>query len=192
MPRTARNIFDGGIYHIFNRGHNKYKIFHDQQDYLTFKKLIKKYLMSSKIEIYHYALMPNHFHLLLKVLEAKGLSKFMQGLCQTYAQNYHKRYDTVGYLFQNRYKDIFIKNDNQLLECGRYIERNPLRARLVNNLDNYPYSSYHYYSKGKKDNLITENPLYQAIGKAKSKRQKAYVEYINTSRPYEEILDEKL
>ena len=192
MPRTARILHDEGIYHILNRGNNKHTIFYDSMDYAVFKRITKKHLATHKINVYHYAPMPNHFHFLLKVLEAKGLPKFMKGLCQTYAQYHHRKHGSVGYLFQNRYKSILINDERHLLECARYIERNPLRAGLVNDLNDYPHSSYHYYTKGIPDSLITPSPVYFGMGKTPAKRRKAYIEYINTSRPYDEILDKNL
>lgn len=192
MARTARILYDEGIYHILNRGNNKHTLFYDSTDYAVFKKLTKRYLATYKVKIYHYVPMPNHFHFSLRVLKAKDLPKFMKGLCQTYAQYHHRRYGSVGYLFQNRYKSLLIKDEQYLLECARYIERNPLRANLVNNLDDYPYSSYHYYAKGSPNSLVTPNPLYLKMGKTPSERRKAYIEYINAPTLYEQMLDEKL
>ncbi|MFC1808317.1 transposase [Candidatus Omnitrophota bacterium] len=192
MPRSARELYDGGVYHVFNRGHNKQALFHSKADYTVFKKYIRNYLGDHNIIIYHYVIMPNHFHLLVKALKATALPIFMKGICQSYAKYHHKKYDTVGYLYQNRYKCIPIEDNRYLLECARYIERNPLRANIVDNLRNYVYSSYLYYALGFRDSLVTSNPLYKDMGKSTLKRQKAYRKCINESRPYDEILDKKL
>ncbi len=193
MPRTARVLCDEGIYHILNRGNNKQPIFYDHSDYLMFKDTTKKYLSKYAIQIYNYALLPNHFHLLLTSIRARELQKFMQGICQIYTHYHHRKYNSVGCLFQNRYKSLLITEDAYLAECTGYIERNPVRAGLANNVAKYPYSSYQFYASNSKDSLLTENPLYSNMGTTPLKRQKAFVECINKINLYEEkIMDKKL
>jgi len=75
--------------------------------------------------------MPNHIHLLVQAQKAKDLPKFMQGILQVYAHYYRKKYCSAGFVFQNRYKSSFIDKDSYLLECARYIERNPLKLDRV-------------------------------------------------------------
>ena len=193
MPRTARVLCDEGIYHILNRGNNKQAIFYNNSDYLTFKDMAKKYLSKYAIQIYNYALLPNHFHFLLIAIKAKELQKFMQGICQIYTRYHHRKYNSVGCLFQNRYKSLLIDEDAYLAECTCYIERNPVRAGLVSNASKYLYSSCRYYTNRSKDSLLTENPLYSNMGTTPLKRQKAYIKYISTPKIYEEkIMDKKL
>lgn len=78
------------------------------------------------------------------------------------------------------------------MECGRYIERNPLRAKIADTPDAYYWSSYHFYAKGRADVIITSDPLYQALSAIEAERRRMYVEYVSTSRPYEGLLDEKI
>lgn len=114
----------------------------------------------------------------------------MQSLLQKYASKFRKKYKSVGFVFQNRYKSKLIDNDAYLLECARYIERNPLRANIVKELSEYLWSSYSYYSKGKIDDIITlDNPLYNALAQTAQGRQEAYVKYISEERPYDRIVD---
>jgi len=134
--------------------------------------------------------MPNHIHLLIKVEKSNDLPKFMQLILQIYASKFRKKYKSVGFVFQNRYKSKLIDNDAYLLECARYIERNPLRANIVNNLSEYPWSSYFYYSETKTDDIITlENPLYNSLAQTVEDRRKAYVKYISEERLYDHIID---
>ena len=81
--------------------------------------------------------MANHFHLLLKVGNGTELPKIIHGITQSYSYYYRKTYKRVGYVYQNRYKSFLIEDDSYLLECGRYIERNPLRAGIVKDLSQY-------------------------------------------------------
>ncbi|MFW6140719.1 MAG: transposase [Acidobacteriota bacterium] len=190
MPRSSRNLTDNGYYHIFSRGNNKKIIFCYKEDYLKFLTITSKYLKKYKISIYHYCLMPNHFHFLLQAHKAIHLPKFMQGLLQSYSWHYRKKYNTVGFLFQNRYKSLFIGKESYLLECARYIERNPLRSGLVHDLRNYPWNSFSYYSTGMDDHIINNpNPCYLEMAKSNSKRQQRFLEYVLQTRPHDSLLD---
>lgn len=192
MPRIKRQIVDNGIYHILNRGYNREGLFNKASDFTVFKEIIRKYKEKFSFELYNYCLMANHFHLLLSVSMAKDLSAIMKGICQSYANYYKRSYKHTGYLYQNRYKSIHIDRDAYLLECARYIERNPLRAKVVKDLSSYLWSSYNYYSKGIFDNIITANPLYETLGGTSKERRSSYIEYISEPRPYEQLLDEKI
>lgn len=94
--------------------------------------------------LYAYVLMPNHFHLLMKVAE-KPLSKVMQSLLYRYTRYYNQRYHQVGHLFQGRYKAILCDKESYLLELIRYLHLNPVRARMVRDPEDYPWSSHRVY-----------------------------------------------
>ena len=78
------------------------------------------------------------------------------------------------------------------MECGRYIERNPVRAGIVDNPGKYYWSSYNFYAKSRPDVIITPDPLYIALSTIDAERRAKYIEYVATNRPYERLLDEKL
>ena len=190
MPRSSRNLTNNGYYHVLSRGNNKKKIFRCEEDYIKFLMITSKYLKKYEISIYHYCLMPNHFHFLLQAQKAIHLPKFMQGLLQSYSWHFRKRYDTVGFLFQNRYKSLFIGKESYLLECARYIERNPLRSGLVHDLGKYPWNSFLYYSTGLDDLIIKHpNPCYLEMAKSNSKRRQRFQEYVLQTRPHDSLLD---
>lgn len=189
MPRTKRILYDGAIYHIINRGHNEQILFKENRDFGKFKKIIAEYIKRYNFKLYNYCLMINHFHFLMRTEKADHLPCIMKGICQSYANYYKKKYGTIGYLFQNRYKSILIKRDEYLSECARYIERNPVRANITKDPSEYPWSSYNYYAKGKKDDIITPNILYQDFGNTQYERMQNYINYVAESRPYELLLD---
>jgi putative transposase len=190
MPRISRNLKDNGYYHILSRGNDKKNIFRCEEDYMTFLAIVLKYLAKYKIWIYHYCLMPNHLHFLLQASEALHLPKFMQGLLQSYAWHFRKKYESVGFLFQNRYKSLFIGKESYLLDCARYIERNPIRSRLTHDLDKYPWNSFSFYANGLDDVIITNpNPCYLGLSKSKNVRQRRFREYVLQERPYDQLLD---
>jgi putative transposase len=191
MPRRPRLLVDGGYYHILTRGNDRRKLFRCKQDYNYFLKIIERYLVEFQVNILHYCLMPNHIHLLIHAQKAKDLPKFMQVTLQVYASYFRRRYRSVGFVFQNRYKSCFINKDSYLLECARYIERNPLRAKITDDFLSYPWSSFSFYSKGMGDSIIrVANPLYLGLAKTEQKRQLLYQNYVSEERPYEHIVDE--
>jgi len=193
MPRMSRLIEDNGIYHIITRGNDRKKLFRYSQDYIYFLKLAEETLSKHHLLIYNYCLMGNHMHFLVKTPKSENLPKFFQILFQRYANHFRKRYKHTGYLFQNRYKSYQVKKDSYLLECARYIERNPIRAGVVEDPKDYEWSSYLYYSTGNRDAIIKEpNPLYENMANTNSERQNRYKKYLLEDRPYEHIVDKGL
>ena len=194
MPRKDRfeTVYDNSTHHVTQRGINKSSIFKSDEDYLKFKYFLKRYLLRFKVKIYHYCLMPNHIHILLFTEKASHMSGFMHGVALSYGAYYRKKYKYTGYLWQGRFKNFLIEKESYFLECARYIERNPLRAKLISidDLSAFQQSSYNFYANGKIDDIVTLNPLYGTIGKTAKERQTNYKEYILTPRPYEEVLDD--
>lgn len=191
MGRPKRALIDGGIYHIMSRGHNRYKIFNSPHDYKVYKELLRRYKKKFYFDLFHYCLMPNHIHLLLRIARGLQLPNLMQGLNQSYAKHYKRSYGLIGNLFQGRYKGLTIDKDEYLLECARYIERNPLRAGMVRDPAGYDFSSFNYYANGVKDDIITPNPRYEELSGNRKKRIKLYTEYLLQPRPYETIVDQR-
>ena len=106
MGRTRRVLYDGAVYHIIQRGHNKDILFNNQKDHKALKELIRKYKSKYAFDIYHYCVMSNHFHILLRIQEGIVLPKIMHGITQSYSYYYRKSYGRVGHVYQNRYKSF--------------------------------------------------------------------------------------
>lgn len=189
MARKPRLVMDEGYYHVIQRGNDRRKVFRDNNDYKHFYLLLKKYLKRYPSFLYHYCLMSNHLHLLLKVIEARDLSKLMQGINLSYTLYYKQKYKFTGSLWQGRYKSIVIEKDEYLMECGRYMERNPVRAGLVVDPKDYPFSSYNFYACGIESDIITEDVLCQGMGSGKTERQAKYRDYVLEERAYDNVLD---
>jgi putative transposase len=179
------------VFHVVQRGNNKQTVFREEEDFEKFLSIIRKYISKFKVEIYHYCLMKNHIHILLKIFKKETLAKIMQGIFQSYRFYYKRKYGYIGYLYQGRYKSQLIQDDSYLSECGRYIERNPVRAGIVKRPYDYKWSSCKHYVYGEGDDIITENPLYESFGKTIENRRSAYREYVSTTRPYEEMVDKQ-
>jgi putative transposase len=145
MARKPRIYYPGALYHVMLRGNARQTIFTEAVEYQQFEKILAQGLEAHQVKLHAYCWMKNHVHLALQVTETP-LSKLMQSLSQRYTIWFNHRHDRVGHLFQGRYKDILIDSDQYLLELIRYIHLNPVRANLVADPANYPYSSHRAYS----------------------------------------------
>jgi putative transposase len=132
MPRVARGLVDGLIYHILNRGNGGQKVFHKHQDYRVFTDLMEESKARYSVKIFAYCLLPNHFHIVAMPLRGEELSKWMQWLMTSHVRRYHRQYETSGHVWQGRFKSFLIQEDTHLLTVLRYVEANPVRAGLVN------------------------------------------------------------
>ena len=142
MPRVARSVVDGGVYHILNRGNGRQRVFHRDADYLAFEALLWQLQGEYKIDLYAYCLMPNHFHLLIKAVQGEDLSPGMQWFTTTFVRRYHRHYRTSGHLWQGRYKNFSVEGDDHFLAVARYVEGNPVRAGLVETATDWVWSSH--------------------------------------------------
>ena len=143
MARRLR-IELAGKYHVMNRGVAQMHIFKEPADYEYFEELMCFYAKSFGIVIHNYCLMGNHYHLLLEITQA-NLSKFMRQLNMNYSIFFNKKYKRVGHLWQGRFKSWYVTDEAYLYTLMCYIEQNPLKANMVKRLEEYPYSSYHYF-----------------------------------------------
>jgi len=164
MPRQARLDAPGTLHHVMIRGIERSPIFRDNQDRQDFISRIEMIAQQTGTKILAWALMGNHVHLLL-FSGPPGISKFMRRLLTGYALRYNRRHRRNGHLFQNRYKSIVCEEGTYLLELVRYIHLNPLRAAIVNSmeeLDHYPWSGHTILmGKGKNDWQEREYVLHQ-------------------------------
>ena len=129
MPRKARIDAAGALHHIVARGIDRRSIFEDDTDRKDFLKRAATILSETQTACYAWALIPNHFHLLLRT-GPSSISTVMHRLLTGYAISYNYRHRRYGHLFQNRYKSILCQEDTYLLELVRYIHLNPLRAGI--------------------------------------------------------------
>ena len=157
-----------------NRGNARQDIFHDEADYAYFEDLLARYAKAGELRIYHWALMSNHYHLCLEVPEPEHLSRIFAGMQRAYVHYHHRKYHGAGFLFQGRFKSQPIQKERYLLACGRYIERNPVHARLVELAEGHAHSSARHYVLGTSDGVTTTSPLYESFGNTESSRQTAY------------------
>lgn len=192
MPRKPRELEDGGIYHIFNRGNNRWKLFRDSEDYGVFYGLWYEAKDRCGAEVFHYCWMSNHYHVLLKIEIGKTLGRLLHWVQLGYARYFKKKYKTVGHIFQERYRSPRIPEESYYLQCGRYIERNPVKAKMVSIAERYPYSSAAYYAAGKTDGLITANLYYKSLGNTLETRRENYRKFLTLEDPYDSMISAAL
>jgi putative transposase len=190
MARLPRSVLwtNAACYHVLNRGHARETPFHDDADRLYFLQLLGRYRDRSHLLLYHYCLMDNHFHLVLQLADARRLSRVVAGLLVAYWHHYRRRHGLIGHLVQGRFKSPAIEADSYLLSCGRYVERNPLEAKLVTEPWSYRWSSCRAYALGEADGLLAPNPWYQELASAAERRQALWREFLLGEDAKEEVV----
>ena len=158
MSRKNRYIIPGIPHHAFQRGNNRQNIFLQEEDKPFFIKHFEKDAKDNKVGIGAYCLMTNHFHFMLFPETAEGLIKFMKSLSQRYSQYFNWKYKRTGKIWENRYK-LNIVDPALTWTVARYIERNPVRAQIVEKAEEYKYSSAAAHLIGERNYLITEDIL---------------------------------
>lgn len=180
MPYRKTRFINNHYYHIFNRGVEKREIFTSNSDYERFLETMyyyqfggakpklstrKRYRLidfekSEKIvEINCYCLMPNHFHLLLRQRDEKGIQGFMGKVLNSYTKHYNTKYKRVGHLFQGTFKAVMIESDEQLIHVSRYIHLNPFVSKLVDSANSYPYSSLEDFISRRGSSICAAKPV---------------------------------
>ncbi len=180
MPRKARIDAAGALHHIICRGIERRKLFWTDFDRDDFLERLETVLVESGTPCYAWALMPNHFHLLLRTGNAP-IFKVMSRILSGYAGSFNRRHRRSGHLFQNRYKSILCQEDTYLLALVRYIHLNPLRSELaatMDALDRYRFSG-HRILMGHQDNAWQDvNTVLKLFGKRTSSARKGYRAFV--------------
>ena len=156
MPRIARGVAVRYPHHIVQRGNNREKIFFHEKDKEKYLSLLKKYSERWGTKILAYCLMSNHVHLLAKPLEEVSLYKMMQGLTLCYTQYVNRTYKRTGRLWESRYHSCIVDKQKYLWAVARYIEQNPMRARIVSRAEEFSHSSARAHINGTKDDVLGE------------------------------------
>lgn len=179
MPRIARAVAGGFPHHVIQRGNNKEKVFFEKEDRERYLSLLKKYSDRWNSPILAYCLMGNHVHLLTRPDKEKSLYKMMQGVTLCYTQYVNRTYKRTGRLWESRYHSCIVDKERYLWAVARYIEKNPLRAKMVKRVEDYPYSSAKAHVVGVTDEVLGEELFQEG-------QRKDYIEFIRASIPEEE------
>lgn len=174
MPRKPRFFVPGVPVHIVQRGHSREPVFFDDSDYVAYRGWLKEAAERYHCDIHAYVLMTNHIHILATPSDAQGITRMMQYVGRHYVPYINYTYGTSGSIWEGRYKASLVQDEHYLLSCMRYIELNPIRAKMVRSPSQYRWSSYRYNAQGKADEMITPHAVYSSLGKGTVSRTKAY------------------
>lgn len=180
MARLPRLTVPGYPHHIIQRGNNRQAIFSSTADYQMLLALLDENARKFDVALHAYVLMGNHFHLLATPSTEDGLPQMMQAVGRRYVRYFNDRQARSGTLWEGRYRSTLIETERYLLACMVYIDLNPVRAGLVKDAGDYPWSSYGRYAGLRTDRLLTPHPLYWALGNTPFSREVAYVELVRS------------
>jgi putative transposase len=174
MPRLGRYFLPDQPLHVIQRGNNRQAVFFADDDYALYRRWLAEAAASNGCAVHAYVLMTNHVHLLVTPAHAESLPRTMQSLGRRYVRYVNGVYRRTGTLWEGRYRAAPIESEAHFLACCRYIELNPVRARLVASARDYAWSSWRAHALGVADPLLSEHPLYRALGRSAAARREAY------------------
>jgi putative transposase len=180
MARLPRLTVPGYPHHIIQRGNNRQAIFAAVGDYEVFLSMLEEHAAKSRVAIHAYVLMSNHFHLLATPETVEGIPAMMQSVGRRYVRYFNEQQGRTGTLWEGRYKSTLIQAERHLLACMLYIDLNPVRAGLVHDPADYPWSSHNHYVGRRTDRLVTPHPLYWELGNTPFARDAAYAELVRS------------
>lgn len=174
MARLPRPDIAGVPQHVVQRGNNRLPCFLDDEDRQRYLQCLREALLRYGCALHAYVLMNNHVHLLVTPPETRALSRMMQAFARNYAGLFNGRHGRTGTLWEGRYKSCLVDSEHYVLVCSRYIELNPVRARMVGDPSEHPWSSYHANALGKPDPLITPHATLLGLDTDPKERVLAY------------------
>ncbi|TNE60068.1 MAG: transposase [Alphaproteobacteria bacterium] len=163
MARMARLVVPGHPHHVTQRGNRRQEVFFCDDDYKAYLALLKEFCAEAGTEVWAYCLMPNHVHLILVPSDEDGLRSAVAEAHRRYTRHINFREGWRGYLWQGRFAS-FPMDEAHLLACARYVELNPVRAKLVRRPDAWKWSSAKAHLKGEDDELVKVRPLLKRAG----------------------------
>jgi putative transposase len=167
-------LLPGYPQHLIQRGHHQERILYEEDDYWFLWEKIGAAAKKFRCDLHAYVLMPNHIHLLLTPKIENGVGKLMQYVGRYYVQHFNAQHGRTGTLWEGRYRATLIDPKAHLLELSHYIEANPVRAGLVEQVGDYAWSSYGANALGEDDSLVTPHPEYLRLGRSTKARRAAY------------------
>jgi REP-associated tyrosine transposase len=185
MPRLARFILPGVAVHIVQRGNNRADCFRRDGDYMLYLLHLRELAAAFDCAVHAYCLMTNHVHMLITPPSAQNCMALMRNLGQRYVQHFNRTYERTGTLWEGRYRSCVVESAQYVLACYRYIEHNPVRARMVVSASEYMWSSYRANTGTIAEPMITPHVEYLALSAERDSRHRAYAELfeINIEKP---------
>lgn len=187
MPRTKRLDLPEVTQHVVQRGNDRQACFFRPVDYVRYLQDLREAGLKFGCRIHAYALMTNHVHLLVTPPAAGAVSRMMQTVGRRYVRYINDAIGRTGTLWEGRYKSSLVDSERYVLACYRYIELNPVRAGMVAEPTDYPWSSYGCNARGQDDPLLTPHPVYLQIAGEIEERRALYRELVSQALADEDI-----
>ena len=187
MSRRARLVIPGVPLHIIQRGNNRHACFLADRDYLVYLSMLQACASLAHCTIHAYVLITNHVHLLVTPASSNSPGQLMKALGQRYVQYINRRYGRTGTLWEGRFRSCIVDDERYFLICQRYIELNPVRAKMVDHPRQHPWSSYRANAEGVSDQLLTPHHLYLLLAHESAERQAVYRDLFRDELPSEEL-----
>jgi putative transposase len=183
MPRRPRLVIPDVPIHITQRGVDRCATFISDDDFALYLWVLRDACVRARCAIHAYALMTNHVHLLLTPADSDAPACLMRALGLRYVRYFNDRYRRTGTLWEGRFRSTIVDTSRYFLACSRYIERNPVRAGIVDDPGAYAWSSYRRNAYGENDGIVTPHSLYTALGTDAATRRAAYRELFAANIP---------
>jgi putative transposase len=183
VPRIGRTILPYYPHHIVQRGHNRQVVFAESRDFERYLNTLIEFKAVYGVKVYAYCLMTNHVHLLLAPETIAGLAQLMKRLAGRQTRYHNRLEGRSGTLWESRYKSSPVDSDEYLLACSRYIELNPVRARMVSAPEEYPWSSCRYRLGDVHGQWLDDDPCYLALADNTPRRQERYRQFLHAAIP---------
>ena len=167
-------VFPGVALHVIQRGVNRSACFRAEADYLVYLSNLRQLASKHGCAVHAYCLMTNHVHLLLTPSHTRSCTALMRDLGQRYVPYFNSRYGRTGTLWEGRFRSCIAESARYVLACYRYIELNPVRARMVGEPGAYPWSSYAVNSGARSDPSIARHGEFEALATEEAERHRAY------------------
>ena len=165
MPRRARIVVPGCAHHVTQRGNRRADVFFDDEDRLYHKEVLREQAECRRLLIWNYTLMTNHVHFIVVPQVETSLAETFRNAHSNYSQWFNRKYKLKGHLWQARYYSCVL-DEAHLWAATRYVERNPVRAHMVDRAENYRWSSARAHACNKSDPFLDPgSPIIGAVGK---------------------------
>ncbi len=180
MARLPRLTLPGYPHHVILRGNNRQLIFKDNADRQAFLALLVGHCQNHQVDLHAFVLMDNHVHALVTPQADKALSTMMQHVGRSYVRYFNQRHGRTGTLWEGRFRSALIQTDRYFLACMVYIDLNPVRAGMVAQPLDHPWSSHAHYVGARQDSGLVPHPLYWALGNTPFARERAYADLVQS------------
>lgn len=174
MARRRRLLAGGMTHHVIQRGNDRQPVFFSDDDRLLYLNWLSAAVTRHGAHVHSYVLMTNHVHLLLTTERELTLPRILQSLGRRYVAHVNAAHRRTGTLWEGRYRSTVLDSDGYVIACYRYIEANPVRARMVAHAADYPWSSYRRNAMGEPDPLVVEHQVYRSLGATMDQTRAAY------------------